>query len=274
VYAYPKSSLAKTPAEQITLRKLAGRIKVGRNDKGFRRKRQFVLVPVKTNIKNLPRRDKTGTFIPSERDMLQKALYQSLTYAGLNNGPDLDLSKDANFQIRTDAAGVITYGKFIYKNITGNIFEKDGNIHEDHANIFKYVQDLFLKQNPKYTGYYTMFCFNENTYDSYDNVLDPATGRRTSGAVPGQVQKVSTENVFLFNGVNGATRGNITIAHEALHGLALHHTHKNRTPNKVTDREYTFTKYETDNFMAYTKQGRKTKRSLWKWQWDIIKDNI
>ncbi|MBL4746691.1 MAG: hypothetical protein JKY08_10030 [Flavobacteriaceae bacterium] len=137
-----------------------------------------------------------------------------------------------------------------------------------------YVQDLFLKQNPKYIAYYTMFCFDENTYDSYFNALNPVTGSRSSGAVPGQVQKINTENVFLFNSINGTIRGNVTIAHEGLHGFGLPHTHKNGTPIKDSDREYTFDKYETDNFMAYTKQAGKTKRSLWKWQWDIIKDNI
>lgn len=72
-----------------------------------------------------------------------------------------------------------------------------------------------------------LFSFNENTYDSF---YDPDS--REAAAVPGQVLGIT---IKLFNGIQGTTRGNDTIAHEGLHGLGLQHTHSNSTPIPESD---------------------------------------
>ncbi len=272
IYAYPKGSSAKTPAEQLTLKTLVGKIIILKNDATARKNQKFVLVSVKTNINNVAGNDKTGIFSPSEQQRLQEGLYQCLITSELETGPILDLSGDPKFQLITDAHGNKTYGDYIFKNTSGSLRNTDGNIHEDKAGIFDYVKNLYISQNPQYTGYYTMFSFNENTYDSF---YDPSTG--SAGAVPGQVQSIKIKNVFLFNGIQGAVRGSDTISHEGLHGLGLHHTHKDGTPIKEAERKFVYANgnsnptNSTDNIMSY---GQKMKKSTWKWQWDIVRINV
>ena len=117
-----------------------------------------------------------------------------------------------------------------------------------------------------------MFSFDENTYDSF---YDPVAG--IAGAVPGQVQDIAIKNVFLFNGPQGSTRTDKTIAHEGLHGLGLFHTHRNHTPIKNQNIKYIFPNgnvnitNSTDNIMSY---GQENKKSTWKWQWDIVRNNV
>lgn len=263
VYCYPTNGQPKM---------LAGKIVVLKNDATARKKQKFVLISVKTNILNMPTGVKIGTFSPSEKKSLQEALYQSIITSSLETGPVLDLSSDSKFQILTDLHGNKTYGDYIFKNTQRTSTNTDGNINEDKAGVFDYVKNLFIRKNPQYTGYYTMFCFNENTYDSF---YDLSTG--SAAAVPGQVQDIKIKNVFLFNGIQGATRGNDTISHEGLHGLGLQHTHADSTPIPEINRKFVFANgndfptKSTDNIMSY---GQKTKKSTWKWQWDIVRKNV
>ena len=275
IYAYPKGvtiSSRATLEPNIDHRKLAGKIKVLRNDSTARKEEHFVLVNVTTNITNSLGKDKTGNCSVLEQKALQNALYQCIITSKLESGPLLDLSGDSKFQIRTTSNGNKIFGEYIFENITGSLRQTDGNIYEDKAGIFAYVQNLYISQNPQYSGYYTIFCFDENTYDSFH---DPTTG--TSAAVPGQVQAISTKNVFLFNGILGAARGDDTIAHEGLHGLGLYHTHIDSSPIKDRGRAYVYANGNTnlsdstDNIMSY---GRKLKKSTWQWQWKIINPNI
>lgn len=265
IYCYPKNGMP---------RLLAGKIVVLKNNAVARKKQKFVLVPVRTNINNIPRRDKTGRFTSVEQQSLQVALHQSIILSSLEMGPMLDLSGDTKFQLTTDIHGNKIYGDYIYENISGSRDRTDGNIHEDHPTIFDYVQILFLRLHPRYTGYYTIFSFDENTYDSF---YDPVS--HTASAIPGQVQHIAIKNVFLFNGIMGAVRGNDTIAHEGLHGLGLEHTHSDSTPRPIPepDRKFVFPNgndfpaKSTDNIMSY---GNKTKKSTWKWQWEIVRRNV
>lgn len=264
IYCYPTNGQPRI---------LAGKIIVLRNDAAIRKNQKFVLVPVRTNIDSV-RGIKTGQFSPTEKKSLQEALYQSIIISSLEIGPILDLSGDTRFQLTTDIHGNKIYGDYIYENILGSRNHTAGNIFEDHPGIYDYVQRLFLRLNPQYTGYYTIFSFNENTYDSF---YDPVS--RAAAAVPGQVQGITIKNVFLFNGIQGITRGNDTIAHEGLHGLGLHHTHSDSAPRPIpeADRKFVFANgnyfltKSTDNIMSY---GNKVKKSTWKWQWEIVRKNV
>jgi len=259
--------------ESFLNRKLAGKIIILQNDSRVRKEKKFVLVPVMTNIHNIVGNDKIGSFSLIEKENLLSFLYQGLIIGFLEEGRALDLSSNRKFQIRIDSRRRKIYGDYIFKNGTPpNSKRTDGNIWEDKSGIFRYVQMLYLKENNQYKGYFTIFCFDENTYDSY-NI--PTTGQ--AGAVPGQVEKISTENVFLFNGIRGGQRKADTLPHEALHGLGLHHTHKDSTPIKEATRKYVYSNgnvnitNSTDNIMSY---GNKIKKSLWRWQWHIINPNI
>lgn len=262
IYCYPKNNMPRI---------LAGKIRVLKNDAIARKKQKFVLVRIKTNIVGVGV-GKTGSFSPSEKKRLQEELYQCLITSELKIGPILDLSGDTKFRLTTDVHGTKIYGDYIYQNTSGSNRYTDGNINEDKSGIFNYVQSIFLRFNPQYRGYYTIFCFNENTFDSF---YDPVSG--SAAAVPGQVEDIRIKNVFLFNGIQGATRGNDTIAHEGLHGLGLQHTHNNNTPIREPERIFTFADgnyfpaKSTDNIMSY---GNKIKMSTWKWQWDIVRKNV
>ncbi|EJG00688.1 phage baseplate assembly protein V [Flavobacterium sp. F52] len=270
IYVYPKGSTVKTSAEQLLERKLAGKIIVLRNDSTARKNQKFVLVPVKTSIASL--RVKTGSASPIEQKRLQQGLYQCLITSEIYTGLPLDLTGDSKFKVLTNPSGNQIYGEYIFNNISGSTQHTGGNINEDKTGIFDYIRNLYINQNPQYTDCYTIFCFDENTYDSFDN---PFTGR--AAAVPGQVQDVNIKNVFLFNGIRGAIRNDDTITHEGLHGLGLYHTHLDSTPILESNIKYVFANgninlaNSTDNFMSY---GSKVKKSTWKWQWNIVRSNV
>lgn len=68
------------------------------------------------------------------------------------------------------------------------------------------------------------------------------------------------------------------ISHEGLHDLGLFHTHKDGIhPIANVNIKYVFANgnknpaNSTDNIMSY---GQKNKKSTWKWQWDIVKNNV
>ena len=147
IYAYPKDSTTKTPAEQLVERKLAGKITILKNDANTRKNQKFVLIPVLTDINNTG--IITGIFEPSELKKLQEVLYHSIVTSELEIGPALNLSNDDKFKLTIDDEGNKTYGEFIYQNTTDNIEETDGNIHQDHSNIFDYVKQLYLEQKPR-----------------------------------------------------------------------------------------------------------------------------
>lgn len=245
IKAYPKGWKAKSDAT------LAGRIIVCRNDASMRKELKFVLVKVKTKITTI---ENSGSFTASDKDNLTNSLFQALIIATMEDGPDLDLTADAKFKIVTNAGGTKTYGNFIYKKTSAADTNNDGGIYEDAPGsaMFKYLQTLFLNKpgNEKYkTGkYFTVFSINELTYD-------PGT--------IGQIESVGVHNLVLFPG-----RKVTTCAHEGLHGLGLQHTHKDGALEP--ERKYIFIKRKTDNVISYAD----TRKSTWRWQWDILRANV
>ncbi len=278
VYAYPKGSLAKTAAEQLTLRKVAGKIIVcaNKNDKKIknRKEQKFIFVKIKTNI-NGGVASNTGSFTTGEKENMQHALHQALIYGKIEDyTSELDLTSDANFQIRTNATtGVKTYGKFIYNKAvldpTGTQQTTDGFVFEDYANagMFKYLRTTFLAlpgNSPKYINHFTVFCFDEKPYDYF---AYPTGGYTTT---LGQIQKIGQKNLVLFG-----IRDNETLPHEALHGLGLFHTHQDDAVYE-SDRKFTYNKYTTTNIMSYKDASVPTgdKLTTWHWQWQIVKSHV
>lgn len=288
VYAYPKGSNGKTPAELMGLKKLAGKIIVGPNDAANRKVQKFVFVNVRTNISGIPA---TGNIINAEKDNLQNALHQALIHGDFedyfpkdslgnilkdargNNINYMDLSTNTNFLIQTSATGVKTYGKFIYEKVVqerlaARTDTSDGGLYEDYPGkqMFTYLHTQFLAQPgnaAKYANHFTVFCFGDIPYDM---VVFP--GRGYSGTL-GQVEDINKKNVFVFS-----IRNDYTLNHEGLHGLGLEHTHPGGTT--TPSKKFIFDLYETTNIMSYADAAHpdNTKITTWHWQWKIVKSNV
>jgi hypothetical protein len=168
-----------------------------------------------------------------------------------------DVSNDADFKIITNpTTGVVTSGKYIHSS--GYIFKDyTSDPLKPGQGLASGLADKFHKKtNNKYAGYITVFAFNELA--------------RTTGTM-GRVQDIGIKNVVLYR-----NRDNATLNHELLHGLGLHHTHRDGTPIKDAVRKYVYPNSgtnhaaSTDNVMSY----RTIAITTWKWQWDIFKPNI
>ena len=274
VYAYPKENSDENC-------KLAGEIIVLKNDKNTQKKEKIVLVPVRTNIKG---RIRVGFSNRIERKISQKILYQGFIESTIELGEELDLSSDANFKIISDSEGNKKYGKFIFKKEDPSDLKHTGDsINQDEKEIYEYVKKIYLLKYPKYKDFFTIFCFNENTYDSYSyykfEIIDEKTQiKKDNGSVPGQTESIGTRNVFLFMGLDENNRTKNTMIHEILHGLGLCHTHYD-DPMGRCEKIYIYPngneeeniKFSTDNIMSY---GQKETRSLWYWQLHFINSDI
>ncbi|GAA5084841.1 hypothetical protein GCM10023210_05080 [Chryseobacterium ginsengisoli] len=292
VYAYPKDSLLKTPAEQLTLRKVAGRIvlepnkntpKVGKKPAVKNRKElQFVLIPVKTNIDGVS--ELIGGFnitgATQEKDHLSQALHQALIHGNVeeytDNGGSLDLTGIDDYKLKT-VAGRTIYGKFIYEKAVQDPIRAangqhtnttDAKLNEDYAGIYTDLKTRFLNQpgnTAKYSTHFLVFAFGDTPYDMR---IYPTGGY--SGTL-GQVAKIGTKNVALFR-----IRNDNTLNHEGLHGLGLYHTHDDG--DRKPDIHFIYQKYETTNIMAYADASSghpsNEKISTWHWQWKIMKKNV
>ncbi|MFK7002227.1 hypothetical protein, partial [Flavobacterium oreochromis] len=213
--------LLKTPAEQLTLRRVAGRIVLepNKNTPGKpvvqnRKTQKIVLIQVLTNINGT--NSIRGIFTPSEKENLQNALHQALIHGdiedyvnsvGIN---EFNLSNVDEFRIKTVGTNKV-YGKFIYEKLRHDALfaasvnpnnTSDGGLFEDYPNpaspnqeFFTFLRTTFLGQtgNEKYSDYYLVFCFGVNPYDM---VIYPSGGY--SGTL-GQAQNpIGTKNVVLF----------------------------------------------------------------------------
>ena len=254
LYAYPKG-LSK--AEQVAQRTLAGKILVLKNDKTVRKIQKFVLIGIKTNVKNTIKGEKIGGFTHGEKISICNTLHQALVVPILEKAThDLNLSKNSDFQVRI-IKGVKHYGKYIDPTTE--------NIHEDATGFFAHLQNICFKAknskgelpfNKYKTGYFTVFSLAADVYDD----------------AAGQIQDVGTKNLVLFPNKNDKT-----ISHEALHGLGLAHTHSDSSPIPDAVVKYVFPNGNddrpnaTDNIMSYSAELRK---STWHWQWTILRRNI
>lgn len=267
IYAYPKDSSTKPLAQQLAERKLAGRITILKNNAEERKEIKFVLVKVETDVDSNLFTSELGSFSIADREYLYNSFHQALVLPILENSPNvLDLSTNADFQVKI-VGGVPQYGLFIYNPTDeandisrGRSPGTVGAIHEDRANFFSTVKSLFLNdtdasgnlKNDRYqTGYFIAFAMEVPVYDD----------------AFGQIEGNGIRNLILFN----STRKTTTMAHEGLHGLGLYHTHRDgRGVITQSDREYVYTRGETDNIMSYSDN----RKSIWNWQKIILRRTI
>ena len=215
VYNYPKGTLARPLPEQLAKRELAGKIIVGANKNGTGqgavknvKKLNVVLVKVLTNIRGL--NVNTGIFdsgvASGERTDLLNGLYQALiqttiidsvtSVTGVITNLELDVSANAQFKQQYNATGA---------PIASPLVSAAGVITSGDA-LIPALKALFHAQTAnRYTNHFIAFA------------LDEASGR-----VAGRVENINKKAVVLFN-----VRNSKTLPHEGMHGLGLHHTHRN-----------------------------------------------
>ena len=264
VYAYPKNSLTQTTAQQLILRKLAGKIivsanlnkpKVG-NVKAItnRKKLKIVLVQVSTNVTNAVR-PKTGQFDPAEKINLQNALHQSLIHAEVENF----VARDAHGNPQLDALGA-------------NIDYLDLSTNSDFKVGGKFISGgLILKAEPTLNSTLRTLVSSNTSVDYSKHFFVFVFGiNEITGRTMGRVEDIGKKSVVLYPG-----RDSFTLNHETLHGLGLLHTHADGTVND-SNQKFIFVHSDTDpsratdNIMSYQPDGKTT----WKWQWNIIKKHI
>ena len=249
VYAYPKDAKGKSAAEREAMRSLAGKIQVLPNEERQRKKQKFVLIRVKTQ-------QGEGIFNNDEIITLQHTLHQALVEAEIER-----YRKDEKGKIKLDKDGRpqrieldLTNDSIFYKTYV----KVEGIINEDENNgkMFSYLRDTFFKNNPQYDNYFTVFVFNNKTYDN----------------AVGQIENIGVKNLVLF-----LDRNNKTMSHETLHGLGLLHTHRDETPIKEPGSKYIYPNGNiqpnkaTDNIMSYNGALRKT---TWYWQWKLLWEGL
>lgn len=229
------------------VKELAGKIIVCPNDQANRKSKKFVLVKVKTKIRNMER---IGDFGENEKDCMVKALHQALIHATFEDGPDLDLTADPKFRILTQANGSKVYGQYIYRKMTATDTQTDGGIYRNAPGLFSYLATKFfaIRGNEKYrTGkYFTVFCFDEVS---------------NKAGVMGRAEGLGKHNVALFQ----SPRKESTFAHEAMHGFSLRHL-----DDASADNPYEFDQTKTDNIMSYSWRRYTT----WYRQWNQMKKHV
>jgi type VI secretion system secreted protein VgrG len=220
---------------------IAGKIIVMPNSSSKRKKKNFVLVKVTTDVYSTGT-PYTGAFTSRSKKHLRNALFQALVRPHIANGPTLDLSTNDEFLKTTSTGGTGKY--YIRQSAT-----KKG-LNQDHADFFATVKDIFLKKpgNDKYKDYFTVFAFGERPYDK----------------ALGQVQDIGVQNLIVFPG----DTDDCTLNHEALHGLGVSHSFKNDPADVDASAKFTFQQGKTDNVMDYTYDGSALK--VWMWQWKLI----
>ncbi|HEX8577214.1 MAG TPA: phage baseplate assembly protein V, partial [Flavobacterium sp.] len=268
VYAYPKDSLTKSTAEQLTLRKVVGKILVSPNkntpaSKGKRavrnRKTQkFVFVQVRTNLTGTV---ETGAFNKidalGEKDNLQNALHQALIHGEFEDGPILDLTLEPDFLAggKYDSGGTFNedYGKIIGTPVYDKI-----------PHFFRDMKKIFLNRpgNSKYNNHFTVFVIEDPVYDD------------AKGQIEGEeyIEGGVTKTKFFKNLILFKNRDTCTLNHEGLHGLGLFHTHADGTIYS-SNQKFVFVSSDTDitkstdNVMSY----RTIAYTTWHWQWGVIR---
>ncbi|MFV0329225.1 MAG: hypothetical protein ACK5KL_05255 [Dysgonomonas sp.] len=275
VYAYPQD----TSKEKT----LAGKIQVGINTKDQRKEIYFAFIGVRTNV-NSASIPITGTFSNSAQRSLANTLHQALIHPSF-----IITARDTVGKQVKDSSGKLQ--KIILDLSTDSRFKLGGSfmhgatIHEDRGNCaaLRAIKNQY-DTDPLFTWYknnncYPIFAIGAQVYDGAggqilsEYVLD-STGSRITLA-NGSLKERFLKCAFQFP--NGQSIPQV-IAHEALHGLILRHTHRDETPLCYTEIKYIFGDYrtdpishQTDNIMSYNSSQMK---STWAWQWKIMRTQL
>jgi hypothetical protein len=248
VYAYPKGSKGKHELEQESMKELAGVIKILPNSANYRKKVNILAVQLKTRVDDTKGKEiQQGEFY---KDQIQRFHYlfnqayiepQIRFYTAKDGSDFLDLTKDPRFKKNTP-----------YIDQNGNI--KNNNTARDE--YLNYLDSLISKE-VKQADIVLYFWGLEKP--------------GVAGEAP-----LNSKRCFIFfsktfsDGLLPSRHSYAdTPVHEAFHSLGLPHTffHKNYKPEYS---KYFFQKQSTGNVMDYVTE----RNFLYKWQWDLIRQEI
>ncbi|OXA91235.1 contractile injection system protein, VgrG/Pvc8 family [Flavobacterium hercynium] len=261
IYAYPKpitSSSSAATLSNVQDKKLAGRLKILKNNDDIRQELDIALIKVKTEIANPGCVDK-GAFTTLEEINLYNTLYQTLSIPNIET-LKLDLTAEPDFM----PGGCHVDGDFIKALDSNGLLRK--SLFTDCKDLFFDLQDQNgTTYDLLYSFHFTIFKFgipsNEPTFE-------------------GVTQEIGIFNAVLFT---TAKSDNYTLNHETMHGLGLYHTHRDHAILTESGYKYTFPcgvktdfqqtgnpDHATTNIMAYNKSTY----SLWYYQWKIVNPSI
>lgn len=245
VYAYPKGSKGKHELEQESMKELAGVIKVFPNSANYRKKLNVLVVQIATNVMGDGKIQK-GEFY---KDQIQRFHYlfnqayiepQIRFYTAKDGSDFLDLTKDPRFKENTPYIDQNGYIK---------------NIDSARDEYLNYLDSLISKE------------IKNNDIVLYFWGLE----NQKSAGITG----LNSKRCFIFfsktfsDGLPGRHSYADTPVHEAFHSLGIDHTFfENDPPNKY--RKYYFQLRSTGNVMDYVTE----RNFLYKWQWDLIRQEI
>ena len=286
VFAYPKECAGKQMADQVRLRSLAGKIKVGVNDLKAQKEMEFVLVCVKTLLAE-GQTPQTGTFGSDHLHLLSNTLHHMYINPSFEQflkdkeGKLLYDNKGEKMRIVLDFSQK-PYSEQIEKYREGNVLRKNPipNNQEDprymtiqrylDENLANFLRTTFLDTYPQYSSSFTIFSFAED--GGFGKKGLPGFCELAADIKTGEFTHFK-KNVVLFK-----NRLPTTLCHEILHGLGLPHTHLEVVENKKgemeteiikeKDKKYAFERGATDNIMSYAKERKTT----WNWQWKIVRE--
>lgn len=247
VYAYPKGSNGKNKLEQENMKELAGVIKVLPNSANHRKKVNILAVQLKTRVDDTQGKEvQEGKFY---KDQIQRFHYmfnqayiepEIRLYKATDGSEYLDLTTNINFKKNTP------------------YIDQNGDINDNQSSMKVYqilLDSLSCKEIKN------------------DDIVIYFWGLKSIGNTG--ISFIKSKRCFIFrnenfvDGLPNRSRYGDTVVHEALHSIGLDHTFwENDPPNKY--RKYYFQIISTCNTMDYSTE----RNFLYKWQWDLIRQEI
>lgn len=247
VYAYPKGSNGKNKLEQENMKELAGVIKVLPNSANHRKKVNILAVQLKTDVNDTNGNEiQRGKFYKDQIQRFHYMLNQAYIepeirlYKATDGSEYLDLTTNINFKSNT------------------SYIDKNGSIIRNSPNRTNYQKllDMLISKEIK----------NDDIVIYFWGLIKPNSNGDT---IP------NSRRCFIFRNENfkdklpNRSKYGDTVVHEALHSIGIDHTFwENDPPNKY--RKYYFQKISTCNTMDYSTE----RNYLYKWQWDLIRQEI
>lgn len=247
VYAYPKGSNGKNKLEQENMKELAGVIKVLPNSANHRKKVNILAVQLKTDVDNTQGKVvQQGEFYKDQIQRFHYMLNQAYIepeirlYKATDGSEYLDLTTNINFKSNTSY--IDQYGSIIRNSPNRTNYQK--------------LLDMLISKEIK----------NDDIVIYFWGLIKPNSNGDT---IP------NSRRCFIFRNENfkdklpNRSKYGDTVVHEALHSIGIDHTFwENDPPNKY--RKYYFQKISTCNTMDYSTE----RNYLYKWQWDLIRQEI
>ncbi|WP_309608758.1 hypothetical protein [Flavobacterium sp.] len=148
--------------------------------------------------------------------------------------------------------------------ITPNVVEEFADLSKDATFNKTLVKTGFITYGTDAKGHSLLHNYMLKNYDfkkKYPNhfiiYVFGLSGVSSGTPAGGEAYDINSDNSVVFD---IASRKSTCLVHELLHSLGLYHSFD-------TSGEFTFKYKQTENIMDYSD----TRRTIWKWQWDLIR---